>query len=309
MSTDYVLFVHGVSTRNRAQFEKTATALLNRIQGSINDKSRVIKPIFCFWGDLNLDAQKELKKGLEDSPKWKDYWFRDFRTGQILEFVGDAALYLSRHVGTQVVQRLKNDAVNVLKGSTTSDRLHLITHSWGTIILFDILFAGRWEDPNLNGDIRKTVSDIRSVLFGLNPGPTTGIPLASIHTMGSPLALFSLLNISNSVNGTSTHDLTPQLSTLLGNLYNLKKKPIPWRNLAHPGDPISYPLEGVLPMILDSSQRYVDIQDVITDHGNMFNLPFSQQLLPILWGGDAHGSYWDSQLVAKTIGDVIRSTI
>lgn len=309
MPTDYVLFVHGVKTPSRDSFQKLATTLLNRIQVAINDKSRVIKPIYCFWGDLNWEAQKELKKGLEDSSKWKDYWFRDFRTGQILEFVGDAALYLSRHVGAQVVERLKNDAVSVLKGSTTSDRLHLITHSWGTIILFDVLFAARWDDPNLPNETRETVKAIRNVLFGLDPSPQTGVPLASIHTMGSPLALFSLLNISNIINGNSTHDLSPRLSMLLENLYNLKKKPLPWRNFAHPGDPIAYPLEGLIPMMLDDSTRYLSTQDVITDKGNPLNLPFSQQLIPLLWGGEAHGSYWDNPVAAKTISDVIRSAI
>jgi hypothetical protein len=309
MPTDYVLFVHGVRTPSRADFQKSATTLLNRIQSTLNDKSRVVKPIFCFWGDLNWDAQKELKAGFEASPKWKDYWFRDFRTGQILEFVGDAALYLSRHIGTQVVQRLKSDAVSVLKGSTTSDRLHLITHSWGTVILFDILFAARWEDPSLDVEIRRTISEVRGVLFGLRPSPTNGIPLASIHTMGSPLALFSLLNISGNVNGASTHDLTPQLTGLLGNLYDLRKKPLPWRNFAHPGDPIAYPLEGVLPKILDGSDRFVETQDVMIDQGNMFNLPFSQQLIPLLWGGEAHNSYWNNATTAKTISEVIRSTI
>ncbi|WP_017651729.1 hypothetical protein [Fortiea contorta] len=309
MPTDYVLFVHGVKTPNRGDFQKLASTLFNRIQNSINDKSRVVKPIYSFWGDLNWDAQKELKKGFETSSKWKDYWFRDFRTGQILEFVGDAALYLSRHVGTQVVERLKSDAVSVLRGSNTSDRLHIITHSWGTVILFDILFARRWEDPLLDVEVRKTVNELRTVLFGLHPSPANGIPLASIHTMGSPLALFSLLNISGNVNGASTHDLTPQLITMLENLYNLRKKPLLWRNFAHPGDPIAYPLEGVLPMILDGSDRFLETQDVITDSGNILNRPFSQQLVPLLWGGEAHGSYWDNPVVGKTISEVIRSTI
>jgi hypothetical protein len=308
MPTDYVLFIHGVRTPSREEFEKLATNLLNLIQSSINDNSRVVKPVFCFWGDLNLDAEQQLRTGIEASPKWQDYWFRDFRTDQILEFVGDAVLYLSRHIGTQVVERIKNDAVSVLKDSTTSDRLHLVTHSWGTVILFDILFASRWEDPLLPADVRQTVSEFRSILFGLKPSPTVGIPLASIHTMGSPLALFSLLNFSGTINGVSTHDLTPQLTSLLENLYNLRKKPIPWRNFFHPGDPIAYPLEGVLPKILDGSDRFVETQDVITDHGNMFNLLFSQQLIPLLWGGDAHQSYWNNAITAKTISEVIQST-
>ena len=157
--------------------------------------------------------------------------------------------------------------------------------------------------------MRNTVKSLRNVLFGIDPNPQTGIPIASIHTMGSPLALFSLLNISGSVNGVSTHDLTPELSNLLENLYRLRQKPLSWRNFAHPGDPIAYPLEGLKPMLLTSSTDYVDVQDVITDKGNIFNRSFSQQLLPLLWGGDAHGSYWDNQLVGKTISEVIRSTV
>ncbi|BAZ01143.1 hypothetical protein NIES37_51420 [Tolypothrix tenuis PCC 7101] len=309
MPTDYVLFVHGVKTHERPTFEKLCNILLNRIQNSINDKSRVVKPIYFFWGDLNLAAQRELVTNIKDSPKWNDFWFRDFRTEQILEFVGDAALYLSRHVGTQVVQRFKSEAFSVLQGANTSDRLHVITHSWGTVILFDILFARRWESHDLEDETIKLVKDLRNVLFGLDPNPQTGIPLASIHTMGSPLALFSLLNISGNVNGVSTHDLTPDLRRFLQNLYNLRKKPLNWRNFSHPGDPIAYPLEGVMSMLLDGSTDYVNTQDVITDKGNIFNRPFSQRLIPLIWGGEAHGSYWDNALVGKTISEVIQAAI
>jgi hypothetical protein len=309
MPTDYILFVHGVKVHEQKEFERLANILLNRIQDSITDKSRDIKPIFFFWGDLGLPAQQELVKGLKESPKWNDFWFRDFRTEQILEFVGDAALYLSRHVGTQVVQRFKDKALSVLQGGKKSDRLHIITHSWGTVILFDILFARRWEDNDLDAEVRNSVQALRDVLFGIDPNPQMGIPIATIHTMGSPLALFSLLNISSHVNGISTHDLTPKLSTFLENLHSWRHKPLLWRNFAHPGDPIAYPLEGLKSMLLDSSTDYVDIQDVITEKGNIFNRPFSQQLVPLLWGGDAHGSYWDNKLVGKTISEVILSTV
>lgn len=309
MPTDYVLFVHGVKVHDKKEFERLSNILLNRIRDSISDKSRTVKPIFFFWGDLNLAAQRELVGGFKASSKWKDFWFQDFRTEQILEFVGDAALYLSRHIGTQVVKRFQNQALGMLRGGNTSDRLHIITHSWGTVILFDILFARRWEDPTLETDIRESVKQLRNILFGIDPNPQSGIPIASIQTMGSPLALFSLLKISGNINGASTHDLTPELTNLLENLYKLRQKPIPWRNFAHPGDPFAYPLEGVIPMLLSNSTRYVEIQDVITDQGNILNRPFSQKLLPLLWGGEAHGSYWDNPLVSKTISEVIRATV
>ncbi|MGV0025520.1 hypothetical protein [Phormidesmis priestleyi] len=313
MATDYILFVHGVKNRQRSDFEATAKKMFDRIKTSVNDPSRTFKPICFFWGDLNQKPQEELINGFKASSKWSDFWFQDFRTQQIVEFVGDAALYLSRHIGSQVVRRFKDEVLGALKGAQPRDRLHLVTHSWGTVILFDILFAARWEDPRLDQgestkDIRQAVQAIRSVLFGLQPSPDSGIAIASIHTMGSPISLFSLISITgDSING-STHDLSPDLKSLLERLYSLKKKPIPWRNFAHPGDPIAYPLEGVMPLLLRGSEELVDIQDVITDKGNAFNKPFQQRMIPLLWGGDAHGSYWTSDLVSQMIGDVIRST-
>lgn len=306
MPTDYILFVHGVKTRNRQEFERLANTLINGIQQSVNDNNRIFKPIFFFWGDLSTELLAQLRLGIISSSTWSKFWFQDFRTKEILEFVGDAALYLSRHVGSQIVRRFKNDALGMLEDAAQGDRLHFVTHSLGSVILFDLLFAGRWEDPQLDldestKDIRQIVKDIREAFFGLGNNSHSGLPLASIHTMGSPIALFSLL----SVNGESTHDLTPQMSTFLENLYNQRQKPLPWRNFAHPGDPIAYPLEGVIPMLLDGAAQYVSIQDQITDNGNIFIRPFQQRLLPLIWGGQAHGSYWSNQLVAQTIGEII----
>ncbi len=308
MATDYILFVHGVKTRKQEDFKALADGLFNRIQSAVRDQSRVLKPIVFFWGDLNQSAQDELFNGFKASSKWQDFWFQDFRTQQVLGFVGDAALYLSRHVGSQVVQRFERDVLGVLQNTTSNDRLHLVTHSWGTVILFDLLFAARWEDPRLDSGIRQTVQDIRNALFGLPPIAGSGIPIASIHTMGSPISLFSLLTISGTLGGVSTHDLSPNFKNLLEQLYALRKKSIPWRNFSHPGDPIAYPLEGVIPLLLNDASHYVETQDVITDKGNFFNRPFQQRLIPVLWGGDAHGSYWTNEVVSKTIGEVIRAT-
>lgn len=305
MATDYVLFVHGVKNRNRSEFEQACQTMLSRIRPFPDNGSRTLKPICLFWGDLNIAPQQRLLRGLEASPAWRHLLFQNFRAKEILEFVGDAALYLSRHVGSQVVVRVKDTALKPLEQAEMGDRLHLITHSMGTVILFDLLFAGRWEDPRLDQDvstqaIRQTVSDIRNVLFGMGKNPGEGIPIASIHTMGSPIALFSLL----SVTGESSHDLTANLKELLQNLYHWRgEQPLPWRNFIHPGDPIAYPLQGLVPDLLQNAQLYVQTQDVITENKTVW---INLGLIPLLWGGDAHGSYWQSQLVAKTIGDVIR---
>lgn len=314
MATDYLLFVHGVKTRSESEFRDLASTLFKGIQRSVPDRSRVLKPVYFFWGDLNQGPQNALLKGLEVSSKWKDFWFRDFRTEQVLEFVGDAALYLSRHIGTALVNKLRTNMLEAFKDVQPGDRLHLVTHSWGTVILFDILFAARWEDEKLDEAVRNSVQRIRNLLFGIPLDSNTdipdanvykGLPVASIHTMGSPIALFSLI----SVTGESTHDLTPKLKDLLENLHNSRQGALPWRNYAHPGDPIAYPLEGVMPLLLNESTTLVQIQDVITEKGNFLARSFSQTLAPLLSGGDAHGSYWKNETVAKTIGEAIRLTI
>jgi hypothetical protein len=310
MPTDYILFVHGVKNRNKSAFAQSAVALCNRIKATMTDKSRIVTPIPLFWGDLNIPAQQQLRQGFETAPDWKNFWIRNFRTEQVLEFVGDAALYISRYVGSQVAAQLKTQALEGLKHIQPGDRLHLVTHSWGTVILFDILFAARWEDDRLDQidpTIRQSIQNIRSALFGLPPSPQNGVPISSIHTMGSPIALFNLVN----VNGASSHDLTPKLKDFLKNLHDLRgNKPVIWRNYAHPGDPVAYPLEGIMPTLLDESIEYVDIDDVMTGQNSFLTRllqPFSQTILPLLFGGDFHGSYWTSDQVAKSIGQVIQS--
>lgn len=312
MSTDYVLFVHGVKTHNQTEFHRQTKLLLDRLQGSIPNPVRDVKAIPFFWGDLSELDQNQLRRGFEQSPHWSAFWFQKFRSQEILEFVGDAALYLSRHVGSEVVKRLKQTLLTALQDAEPNDRLHLVTHSWGTVILFDILFAARWEDPRLDVDVREAVKIIRNVLFGLGQNQaerSVGIPIASIHTMGSPIALFSLLSINSNANGDSSHDLAPELTNFLECLYKLRQKPIPWFNFAHPGDPIAYPLQGVMTLLLDDSAKYVDLQDVITEQGSFLMRLFSQTLLPLLRGGDAHGSYWTNEKVVKTINAVMQSAV
>ena len=65
MSTDYILFVHGVKTRKREDFRALADTLFNRIQSSVRDESRVLKSIPFFWGDLNQEPQDELLKRIQ----------------------------------------------------------------------------------------------------------------------------------------------------------------------------------------------------------------------------------------------------
>ncbi|MBE9007922.1 hypothetical protein IQ259_23375 [Fortiea sp. LEGE XX443] len=308
MATDYVLFIHGVNTRN----PNYADEIFKRLDRSVGDRQRNLKKIALFWGDVNKAAENNLMGQLRRSSCWDDMWFREFREEQIIQFAGDAALYISRHVGAKVVSRLKEQAIaNQLHKATSADRLHLVTHSWGTVILFDILFASRWDNPEAPG--HKDVMAIRDGIFGVegkNGDRTQGIPIASIHTLGSPVAIFNLTNVKpgkDTTDSPSSHDITPNLQTLLECLQLVRKgKKLPWRNYLHPGDPIAYPLKELMTDLVDGDTKYLDIRDILTQNTGWLESLTAQTLLPLLSGGDAHGSYWRNDKVVQEIINAVK---
>jgi hypothetical protein len=312
MATDYVLFIHGVNVRNKAAYETQANDMFQTIKATLNNPARTLKPVILYWGNVGEPSTNTLLRGLETSSKWKDFWFQDLRKTQVLPFVGDAAMYLSRYISSATVKQIADQAfeqiglpLEELIHPPAGDRLHLVTHSWGTVVLFDILFATRWEDSDILPSTRELVENIRLGFFGVGSGTEKnyGIPLASIHTMGSPIALFNLINVGGPV----SFDLTPKLQEFLEALQAKMQKPLAWKNYAHPGDPIAYPLEGVMPLLLDKAQKLVDIEDIMSPSGLIGGL-FGQTIFPILNGGKAHGSYWTEPKVAQAIGKVIQST-
>lgn len=321
---DYILFIHGVNTREQRPtpaYADNLIDLIGRIPLHIEPSQTIkIKPIPLYWGNVNLKAENQLLDTFRASPLWNQMWFREFREKQLLQFSGDAALYISRYIGAKVIRQMKQQAVEKLKNYQPDDRLHLVTHSWGTVILFDLLFASRWDSKDVPG--HDDVMAIRDVIYGIsgtNPNPLKGIQLASINTMGSPIAIFSLTDVNPGKDDTestpstsSSHDITPKLQQLLENLQQVRKgEKLPWRNFIHPGDPIAYPLSELMSSLVDGDKTYLDIQDIITHEPGLTNLltkQVSQTALALLHGGDAHGSYWQSEEVAKLIVETISAS-
>ncbi|MGB3237251.1 MAG: hypothetical protein WBB29_03075 [Geitlerinemataceae cyanobacterium] len=311
MATDYILFVHGVNVRERVEDEKRKTyryadSLFNLIRRE--NPSLKLRKVPLYWADVSDAVLREFEPSIKNASAWQQFWYKDFRTRKLLQFTGDAALYISRHVGSLAVEQLKEQAFELLEEYQPNDRLHLVTHSWGTVILFDMLFASRWDDPDIPA--HQCVQGIRKHLFGVPPGEPDGIRLASIHTMGSPLAVFSLITIVGRFNEGSSHDISPKLEQLLKNLTQNGKK-IPWRNFVHPGDPIALPLEKVVPNLVDRGEQYIDIQDILTSGSGLLEVlaqPLRSSYLALINGGNAHGSYWKNAGVAKEIAKTIVQT-
>jgi hypothetical protein len=327
MPTDYIVFIHGVNTRVEPNFREQAQKTFDNIKANITpDPNRNLKPVMLFWGDIAKESTELLGTQLsKESSAWQKIWFQDLRLKQVLSFVGDAALYLSRTVSIDILKKLTDQAVKQIMNSedikqqlplerNSGDRLHLVTHSWGTVILFDILFATRWEEASLPPETKTLVEHLRSYFFGVASSSekqetkNVGIPIASLHTMGSPISLFNLINAASGKGKTLTFNLTPNLKEFLQSSAELAKKPLPWQNFIHPGDPIAYPLEGAMRSSLGAdAQEFVKIDDIVTKAkmgAQFFNL-FG---LGIIAGGEAHGSYWENVDVAKDIAKVIQST-
>lgn len=313
MPTDYVLFNHGVSVRKEPFQPGYADKLFKLIQQ--HAAGRNLKPIELYWGDLAEDLEQKLLEKYQGSPIWNKIWFKQFRENQITRFVGDGALYISRYCGSRVADAMAEQAAKGLQGyNPQEDRLHIVTHSMGTVILFDILFSARWDPDYIQG--HASVEAIRRNLFGTSPQPTEGIRIGSISTMGSPIGFFTLVDVNQApedakdANGNiiSTHDITPRLEKLLDSLHLELGEKLPWYNFVHPGDPIAYPLEKLLPDLVDGSNKYLDVQDILTHPTSLTDFltePASQTLFALLHGGDAHRSYWDSDQVAEKIVQAI----
>jgi hypothetical protein len=330
MANNYVLFIHGVNTRSQKNDADYANNLIELI-----GQTTTIKPLVVYWGDLNEPLEKKLCDGYQKSGIWNDLWFKDIRLQQLVRFVGDAALYLSRYVGAGVVEKVA-EKVAQLKDSPPEDRLHLVTHSLGTIILFDILFSSRWEQEGIKG--YDSVMMIRDTIYGVtgkDPDSKRGIRLGSITTMGSPIGLFSLTDVdspaadaqSDPSKATSTHDITPSLVQLLQSLnQELKGSKLLWRNFVHPGDPIGSPLEGILPGMVDPDDKYIELKDIpvpanFAEDLHVMRESFlnggiglvldveatlmSQTVFAILDGAKAHNSYWESSRVSGGISQLI----
>ncbi len=342
MATDFIVFIHGVNNRKYDDFTAQAQKMFDVITKEVGSSpSRELKPIFLFWGNIAEKSIIDLSNGLQgsddngktakdpgDFATWKKFWFPELRKNAILNFVGDAALYLSRGVSVDIINQLTDQALCQLKidlqqmqskspVNGDQDRLHLVTHSWGTVILFDIMFADRWEDQDLGPDILKAVENLRSCFFGIGKEldksegaaidiKNVGIPIASLHTMGSPIALFNLINSGNGKN----FNLTPKLKEFLESSSKLMGTPLPWQNYAHPGDPIAYPITGAMKLSLKNAIQFVSLKDIVTNPGWLEQAVNQVPFFPVslLNGGGAHGSYWTDATVAKNIAKVIKST-
>ena len=324
---DYVLFLHGVNVRelpdfpDDRNFPKYANHLFELIRDSL-DRAAIpcdLEKIALYYGDVNMHEEQSLLTLFQSSPEWERFWFRHVRETILLQIIGDIALYVNPYVAARIVKRLRQAVLKLQEWEQEQQeqgRLHLVSHSLGTIILFDALFASRWESEDMPG--YNCITELRDAFCGAGTRPEEGIQVASIHTMGSPIPLFSLLNMYNrqqeneAGQHTDSHEIGPKLQVFLQHLArNRGGKRIPWWNYAHPGDPLAYPLEELLYQLVDQKRECLEVHDVVTtpdDIEDWMIESFKQSSAALIHAGSAHRSYWNSEMIASRIARTIQES-
>jgi hypothetical protein len=309
-----VFFIHGVATQD----VKYATPLEELIRQEFQKKGKP-SPYFCsgFWGDFLKDVGKmwdwieqDLQDIKQESPQAElddIFRYQKFRKDFLFEFFGDAFTYLNSERGKRIRGLIADKLEDFIKQNPRDNELHIVAHSLGTVILWDILFSDKFasDDPAFK---------IRARIEGLeNSSEGRKVYLSSITTMGSPILLFNMMLSTN-----------PEKVKLFAGSYP-EDNPLRWINIIHSSDILAYPLRASL--AIDSfdnisfKDKYIhcdanQIEKNLREFANSKNkvvqaiglvnplINEAVALAPMFVGaGDGHTQYWKCRETAGLITD------
>lgn len=309
-----VFFIHGVATQNA----KYAQSLENLIREEFQKRGKPA-PYFCsgFWGDFLKDVGKMWNWIEQDLQELQQenlqinlnniFRYQKFRKDFLFEFFGDAFTYLNSERGAKIRGRIADKLDDFIQQHPKETELNIVTHSLGTVILWDILFSERFksDDP---------ASKIRDMIEGLgNSSESSKVYLSSITTMGSPILLFNMMLGTNPEEVKSLADTYPE------------DNPLRWINIIHSSDIIAYPLRASLNINAsdniffkdkylqgDANQMEKNLRDFSNSQNKVVQAiglvnPLINEavtLAPMFAGaGDGHIRYWSCHQTACLIAD------
>ena len=286
-----VFFIHGVATRD----VKYSHSLVEGIKKEFNQENKKL-PFFysSFWGHVLNDFNKiwnyidedlnSLEKKYSVSSK-DSFRYRQFREGLISEFTGDMFTYMNEKQGFEVRKLIADQLTKFLEQYPDEKEIHIVAHSLGTVILWDILFSDKFKEGDPAFLIREKISG-RGV-----EDSNEQASLASITTMGSPILFF------NAMLGINAEDIERKIQSYT-------PKTIKWVNIVHASDVISYPLSASLN--LQKGRTNLIFRDFfIYKDANLLETAarkVNQEEIALFAGiVDAHTSYWSLPEVAQVI--------
>ena len=249
-----VFFIHGVATRD----VNYAETLKNLIKEEFLQRNQTL-PHFrsSFWGNVLRDVDKmwnwieqDLQDFKKDNPQSNlddIFRYKKFREGLLSQFIGDVLTYLNSECGAEIRKIIAQDLYKFIQKHPEETELHIVAHSLGTVILWDVLFSDRFtsKDPAFY---------IRELINGLAKSDTIKkITLKSITTIGSPI-LF--LNTMLAVKPEQIHNFAA----------NYQDAPFQWTNIIHSSDIIAYPIRASLN--LQASSNLILRDEYISDDAN-----------------------------------------
>ena len=289
-----IFFIHGVAERN----SQYAHSLQDLLQREFRQRQEKI-PLFhsSFWGNVYRELEIIWNKidNAQDPLK-----HQAFRKGYFSQFVGDAFTYLSSERGARIRKIIADQLIDFIHKNPQETELHIITHSLGTVILWDILFSDKFETHDPAFKIRDILSQNSAVL------PDQKIHLKSITTMGTPISLFNIML-----------EVKLQQVNRLAKQYSSQK--LKWLNIIHASDIIAYPIHPVLDdnslSSLSFSEEYIQedanpfeatlrqfsefMKSKPTHHQDIMNIVSYAQVAA--GSINAHTYYWNSDKVTGLI--------
>ena len=286
-----VFFIHGVATKDagystrlqkllREEFMKQDEPLPH-FYGSfwgnaISDKGRI-------WNWIHNDL-KDFKKDYPQVDVRDVFRYQELREDFISDFFGDILTYTNSECGRDIRGMIAEQLYKFLKAHPHESEFHIVTHSLGSIVLWDVLFSEKFtsDDP---------VHEIRSMLKLSNRSKDEEKPcLKSITTMGSPILFFNIM-------------LGVQPEQIRTFATNYQPESLRWINIIHSSDVIAYPLQSSMNAKLMPNFFFRD-KFIWADANGAERTArrFGQAHAAMAIGmSDAHSSYWSSRGVARLI--------
>lgn len=283
-----IFFIHGVATRD----VKYADPLKNLLREQLAILGKP-SPHFhsSFWGNALSDVSKmwnwisqDLQLAKQEHPGidiQETFRYKELREGFLSEFVGDMLTYLNPKRGFEIRKAIAQQLVAFLKEYPQETDLHIVAHSLGSVILWDVLFSDRFSDND-------PALILRSIISSYDGQPKrSNVGLKSITTMGSPILFFNTML-----------DVKPEKVERFVQATDLS-----WMNILHSSDVIAYPLKSSLST---GELCKVKIKDKYL-YGDI-NLAQKAALTigrddaaMAIGASDAHASYWHSHRTARLL--------
>lgn len=292
-----VFFLHGVATQD-ADYSKP---LQNLLREEFNYRKQPLPHFYAgFWGNvlkqtgqmwncIHQDLQN-IKVNHPQVDVEEIFRYREMREGFISQFFGDALTYFNSERGWDIRDTIAEQIYKFLKHSPQETDLHFVSHSLGTVILWDILFSERFASDDPAYTIRALLSHSHN--------SAGKVYLRSLTTMGAPILFFNMML-----------GITPaQIETFTA---TYKANILRWINLIHASDLMAYPLQSSLNTAKISNLFFRDqFIQVDANGAEKAARMFGQVQAAMAMGiSDAHSSYWQSRSTAKLIANNLLGNI